>query len=122
MIKTAIIVVTFNSERYLDELFATLAAHVDWNTTRLLVVDNASSDGTRAALERQRASFAALEVLPQTANLGFTGGNNAGLARARQLGARYACLLNPHTVVTSGWLGTLEPVLVARPDGRPAPP
>src|SRR5262249_40382408 len=83
LVKPVIIVVTFNSERFLDELFATLRAHTDWTTTRVVIVDNASADGTRAALERQAASFPELELLPQSANLGFTGGNNVGLARAR---------------------------------------
>ncbi|MCU1278812.1 MAG: hypothetical protein JWM53_2358 [bacterium] len=122
MIKTAIIIVTYNSERYLDELFASLAAHTDWETTRLLVVDNASSDGTRVALLEQARAHPSIEVLPQASNLGFTGGNNVGLARARQLGARYACLLNPDTVVTPGWLATLEAVLDQRDDVGAAQP
>ena len=44
--RTAIIVVTYNSERYLDDLFASLQAHTDFANTRLLVVDNASQDGS----------------------------------------------------------------------------
>jgi GT2 family glycosyltransferase len=55
-----------------------------------------------------------MEVLPQSANLGFTGGNNVGLERARSLGAQYALLLNPDTVVTEGWLARLEQVLDER--------
>ncbi len=122
MIRTAIIVVTYNSERFLDDLFSSLDAHTAWSTTRLLVVDNASSDGTRARLERQAATAPHLELLPQSANLGFTGGNNVGLARAHALGARYALLLNPDTVVTDGWLARLEHVLDERPEVGAAQP
>lgn len=122
MIRTAIIVVTFNSKRYLDDLFASLAQHTDWSTTRLLFVDNASTDGTLAELERRAAALPYVEILPQATNLGFTGGNNAGLARARALGARYAMLLNPDTVVTDGWLSRLEALLDARPEVGAASP
>ena len=122
MVRTAIIVVTYNSERFLDDLFESLAAHTDWSTTRLLIVDNASADGTRGRLERAAATAPYIELLPQTTNLGFTGGNNIGLARARSLGARYALLLNPDTVVTDGWLSALEHVLDDRPKVGAAQP
>lgn len=122
MPKTAIIVVTFNSERYLDELFGSLGAHTDLSDTRILVVDNASSDGTPAALDAWAARQPAIELLPQARNLGFTGGNNVGLARARALGATYALLLNPDTVVTPGWLDTLVAVMDARPEIGAAQP
>jgi GT2 family glycosyltransferase len=122
MIKTAIIVVTYNSLRFLDDLFASLDEHTDWTTTRLLVVDNASSDETSARLQQQAAKTPYLELLPQATNRGFTGGNNVGLARARTLGARYALLLNPDTVVTAGWLSTLERVLDERPEVGAAQP
>ena len=91
MARTAIIVVTYNSERFLDDLFASLDRHTDWSTTRLIVVDNASSDQTRARLAQEPARAPYLELLPQSANRGFTGGNNIGLDRARSLGATMRC-------------------------------
>jgi GT2 family glycosyltransferase len=122
MVRTAIIVVTYNSERFLDDLFESLDAYTDWSTTRLLIVDNASADGTRGRLERKAATAPYIELLPQGTNLGFTGGNNIGLARARSLGARYALLLNPDTVVTDGWLSALEHVLDDGPNIGAAQP
>lgn len=115
MPKTAIIIVTFNSERYLDDLFSSVQANTDLEGTHLLVVDNASSDGTRARLEVWAARLPCLELLPQRTNLGFTGGNNVGLHRARALGVEYSLLLNPDTVVTPGWLAELVRVADARP-------
>src|SRR5207237_1643931 len=43
-------------------------------------------------------------------------GNNSALARARELGVRYALLLNPDTEVTPGWLDALVAVMEARPE------
>jgi GT2 family glycosyltransferase len=121
MARTAIIVVTFNSERYLDDLFASLAEHTDLSTARIVVVDNGSVDGTRASLERH-ATRLPLDLLLQSSNLGFAGGNNVGLARARSLGAEYALLLNADTVVTPGWLSTMTAVMDQRTDAAAAQP
>jgi GT2 family glycosyltransferase len=111
MARTAIIVVTYDSD-----------GHLDFTRARLIVVDNASRDATLSTLRRLAAGHAAYEIIPQTENLGFTGGNNIGLARARALGVDYALLLNPDTVVTAGWLDALEELMDARPDVGAAQP
>lgn len=120
--RTAIIVVTYNSERYLDDLFASLEAHTDFGATRLLVVDNASRDGTLLRLQAHAAGRGFVELLPQPENSGFSGGNNVGLQRARELGCEYALLLNPDTVVTAGWLDALVALMDARADIGAAQP
>ena len=120
--RTAIIVVTYNSERYLDDLFASLHAHTDFTHTQLVVVDNASRDGTLLRLQAHAAGHDFVELLPQAHNSGFTGGNNIGLRRARELGCDYALLLNPDTVVTEGWLQALVTLMDTRPDIGAAQP
>jgi GT2 family glycosyltransferase len=120
--RTAIIVVTYNSERFLDDLFASLEAHTDFDTTRLVVVDNASRDGTLLRLQAHAAGRGFVELLPQAENSGFTGGNNIGLQRARELGCEYALLLNPDTVVTAGWLAALVALMDGRADIGAAQP
>ncbi len=71
---------------------------------RVLVVDNASGDGSVAEL---RARFPELEIIENPANLGFAAGNNVGIRRALTLGADYVWLLNNDTAVSSGALGAL---------------
>lgn len=120
----AIVIVTYNSRELLPELFSSLAAHTDWSDVRLLIVDNASSDGTREVLSQLALlhPLLPLELLPQPKNTGFAGGCNVGIARARKLGARYVQLLNPDTVVAPGWLAHVRRVLDARPEVAAAQP
>lgn len=58
---------------------------------QVVVVDNASTDGT---VEMLRRDFPWVEVISSPTNLGFTAGNNLGLARCR---GRFILLLNPDT-------------------------
>src|SRR3990172_11653257 len=47
------------------------------------------------------------------ANLGFAGGNNAGIRLAR---GRYAILLNNDTAVDPGWLAAMDAAIRRHPD------
>ncbi len=69
----------------------------------VLVVDNGSSDGTAERIQQEGFQ---VSVLSCPLNLGFTGGNNVGLAEARRRGAKYAFLLNNDT--------TLQPDALSR--------
>jgi GT2 family glycosyltransferase len=68
----------------------------DYPALRVLVVDNGSPDGSG---ERIRLRFPSADYLQTGANLGFTGGNNAGIGRAMQSDADYVLVLNNDTVV-----------------------
>lgn len=72
----------------------------------VVVVDNASPDGTPALLEefRQRPGPARFEVIRNGENLGFGRACNQGIAASR---GRYVVLLNNDAVVTPGWLDGL---------------
>ena len=70
----------------------------------VVVVDNGSADGT---LEAVAERFPWAERLQNGANLGFAGGNNAGLRWALDRGYRYVMLLNNDTTVPTGALETL---------------
>ena len=80
---------------------------------RLLLVDNGSTDGSEARL---RALFPDLEILQTGENLGFAGGNNAGIHHALDRGAEYVWLLNNDAVVDPAALNEL--VAVAHRDAR----
>lgn len=80
----------------------------------LVVVDNASADGTPAML---RAEFPGVRLIESGANLGFAGGNNVALRGllARAPAPDYILLLNPDTEP----LGDAIPRLVREMEARP---
>ncbi|MBC7264346.1 MAG: glycosyltransferase family 2 protein [Chloroflexi bacterium] len=78
--------------------------------TEVIVVDNASHDGSPNMI-RQR--FPSVHLLANTENKGFAGGNNQGLRAAT---GRYLALLNPDTEVRGDALGTLVDFLAATPN------
>ena len=77
------------TRRTLDSL-ARCRVPAGWRV-RVLAVDNASSDGTPAAIA---AEYGWVELLALAENRRFAGGNNAGLARALGEGADAVMLLN----------------------------
>jgi len=71
---------------------------------RIILVDNASPDGSGDRLHRR---FPDLEYVQTGANLGYTGGNNAGIARALEDGCDYVLVLNNDTLVEPGAIDRL---------------
>lgn len=63
---------------------------------RLLLVDNASEDGTVAEVTRR---YAGVEIVVNPRNLGFPGGFNAGLRYALAHDADYVLIINNDTFV-----------------------
>ena len=85
-----------------------------------IVVDNGSGDGSAA---KMRAALPDAEVLESEANLGFGGGCNVGISRARELGARYVLLLNNDTeAVEPDFLTALVEALESDPRAAVAGP
>jgi GT2 family glycosyltransferase len=122
-VKVAFVVVTYQGERYVGPLLATLRASTDLRDAVVLVVDNASTDGTVRVLREAEPTWGAgLRVLPQDRNTGFAGGCNVGIAEARRLGATYVMLLNQDLELAPGWLPPLLEVMDRRPDIAAAQP
>lgn len=74
---------------------------------RIIVVDNASGDDSVRLLRRRLGTHPSVVIVARTINDGYTGGNNAGVALARQGGARFAFLLNSDATVYPDCLGRL---------------
>jgi GT2 family glycosyltransferase len=71
-------------------------------TMEVIVVDNASHDGSA---EMVAADFPWVHLIASECNLGFTGGNNLGLASSSR--GRSVLFLNPDTEVVGGALQTM---------------
>ncbi|HEY3396319.1 MAG TPA: glycosyltransferase family 2 protein [Armatimonadota bacterium] len=100
-----VVIVTYN----VRELLLPCLDSLDGPSPRVIVVDNASADGTVEAL---RSGAPQVMVLANTENVGFARANNQAL---RLVAERYVCLLNPDTVVRPGALARLVETLEAHP-------
>jgi glycosyltransferase involved in cell wall biosynthesis len=67
-----------NGGPYLDETIASICAQT-WRDWEFIIVDNASTDGTGAVLERWAAADGRIRVVRNPENLGHSGGLNRGL-------------------------------------------
>lgn len=108
----SIIIVTYNSRELTLACVASVLADQARGgpQTELIVVDNASTDGTADAL---RDLAPEVRVLVQATNLGFARGNNVGLAAAH---GRYLLLLNSDTEVRAGALSALVAFMDSHPE------
>jgi hypothetical protein len=104
------VLVGWNCRAYLEACLRSLAAQPDPGDSEVLVVDNASQDGTA---EMVRASFPSARLIVNPVNLGFAAGNNTGL---RLAAGRYCLLLNPDTIVHAGALAALVGYAEAHPE------
>lgn len=107
----SIIIVNWNVRDLLRRCLASLPGaagpHVRYE---VLVVDNASGDGSVAMV---RAEFPAVRLLANVTNRGFSGGNNDGIRASR---GRTLLLLNPDTEMQPGALAALLATLDGAPD------
>ena len=90
------VVVTWNRRELLQESLAALRAQTH-PPAAVVVVDNASTDGTDALLAREHAD---LELVHLTRNTGGAGGFAAGVERALTLDPDLVWLLDDDTVPT----------------------
>jgi hypothetical protein len=114
--RLSIVIVTYNSRAEIDTCLASLARHPPAVDHEVLVVDNASPDGTAAFVREQRP---AVRVIDAGGNPGFAGANNAGF---RQTSGELVLLLNPDTLVPAGAVDALVGALDARSDAAVAGP
>jgi hypothetical protein len=80
--------------------------------TEILVVDNASSDGSEAIAAEAEERNEVVSLLRSPTNRGYAGAVNLGLAEAR---GAYVAVLNMDVVVSPGWLDPLVSVLETTP-------
>jgi GT2 family glycosyltransferase len=103
----SVIIVSYRCKDLVLDCLASLDADPDTADTEILLLDNASRDGTVDAV---RAAHPRVSVTELTDNVGFARANNLGLRAAR---GQDVLLLNPDTVVP---VGTLDACLRALRD------
>ncbi len=103
------IILSYNGKQLTLDCLASVMES-DYTNFCLVVVDNASSDGSAEAI---RSTFdgplltGRMVLIQNERNLGFAGGNNVGIDHAVKHGADYVLLLNNDTTVDKRLLSEL---------------
>ena len=109
------LIVSYNVKGLLLKCLEAFYAHADV-PVEAVVVDNASTDGSAAAVT---AEFPQAVVLAQSRNLGFGRANNVGLERCQ---GRFVLLLNPDVTINPQALGRMTDFLITRQDAAAVGP
>ncbi|MBI2019740.1 glycosyltransferase family 2 protein [Candidatus Daviesbacteria bacterium] len=107
----SIIILNYNvKDLLLKCLESVFKNKTDKDRWQVIVVDNASSDGSAEAVKEK---FPGVELIESKENLGFAGGNNLGVEKAK---APVILFLNPDTVVVGDAIQKTLEVLLSSPD------
>jgi GT2 family glycosyltransferase len=115
----SVIVVNYNGADALARCLEALIADSDDATAEVLVVDNASSDGSDEIAEAAAERHGSVRLLRSPTNRGYAGAVNVALAEAR---GTYVAVLNMDVVVAPGWLDPLISFLETTPEAGAACP
>ncbi|MGA8875313.1 MAG: glycosyltransferase [Candidatus Korobacteraceae bacterium] len=96
----SVTIVTWNSEKYLRECFAALAAQ-DFRDFEVIIVDNASEDGTRAILKDADPAW---HVIYNDKNVGFAAGQNQAIGASH---GNFVLCLNPDVMLSPNFITQL---------------
>lgn len=109
----SIIVVNYNGGERLRRCVEALLAD-SYSERELIIVDNASVDGSQDILKEVATRYSGVKVLWSTRNLGYAGGVNLALNAASH--GSYVAVLNMDVIVEPGWLELLISFLEEHPN------
>lgn len=105
----SVVIVSFNTRDVLKECLHSVYRAVGSLDVQVIVVDNASTDGSAAMIEQD---FTGVVLIKSKVNLGFGGANNLGFKSAC---GRYVVLLNSDAFLAKGSLERSVAHMVANP-------
>lgn len=100
MPKVSILVLTYNSKKYLDTCFKSLINQT-YKNYEIVMVDNNSSDGS---VEYVKEKFPQVKIIKLDKNYGYTGAYNRAVKLVK---SKYVVFLNPDVEVEPNWLEEL---------------
>lgn len=106
----SVVVVNYNTAHLLQQMLDALDAAKSHLSLQIIIVDNASSDGSTAFVE---ASYPAIELIKNDKNVGFGRANNQALSRIR---GQYVLLLNTDAFISSTSLTASIEFMKRNPD------
>lgn len=91
--KLSVVILNYNVKYFIDLCLQSVMAATKNLDAEIIVVDNASKDGSVSWIKSQ---FPQVNLIENKENLGFPKGNNIGVSQAK---GEYVCILNPDTIV-----------------------
>jgi GT2 family glycosyltransferase/lipopolysaccharide/colanic/teichoic acid biosynthesis glycosyltransferase len=108
--RVAIVIVSYNTRKLIRRCLESLQARPSRTPLEVVVVDNASRDGS---VEMLQAEFPHVRVVANRRNLGYSAAVNIGL---ESTASDYVLILNPDIVVAEGAVDRLVEFMDATPD------
>jgi GT2 family glycosyltransferase len=105
----SVVIVSWNAKHYLEGCLESLSAVAAEIPLEIVVVDNASVDGSPELVEEK---FSPVRLIRSGSNLGFAKANNLGLEQCR---GDYVCLINSDVKVMAGCIKTLVDYMELNP-------
>lgn len=112
----SVVIVNWNTKKHLVNCLGSLVDCPNRYSQEIVVVDNASSDGSPEAVE---ARFPQVKLIKNKENFGFARANNIGI---RASTGRYVCLINSDVIVQDGCIEKLMKFMDANPSAGLAGP
>tara|TARA_B100000678_G_scaffold291565_1_gene309283 strand:- start:7158 stop:8165 length:1008 start_codon:yes stop_codon:yes gene_type:complete len=106
----SVIIVNYNGGEYLQKAVDSLAAQT-FSEFEVIIVDNASSDGSMDVLDVSALELCRVELPGR--NTGFAEGNNIGASKAQ---GEWLALLNADAQASPDWLEKLKAAIETSPD------
>jgi O-antigen biosynthesis protein len=108
--KLSVIIVNYNVRHFLEQCLHSVLKASAGLTTEIIVVDNASVDGSCHMI---RGKFPMVRLIENKKNLGFSAANNQAI---RESSGKFLLLLNPDTVVEESTFTKSLEFMEAHPD------
>jgi GT2 family glycosyltransferase len=105
----SVVIVNWNTKDFLEQCLDSLSMTPSARSTEIIVVDNASSDGS---VEMVEGRFPQVKLIRSDENLGFARGNNLGIQHSS---GRYISLINSDVKVLPGCMDSLADYLDRNP-------
>jgi len=110
MASVSVCIVTYNSERYIESCIDAVMQQT-YPIDSIVVVDNASRDGSVAIIQqKQQDQEIPLQLIANNDNIGFAGGQNQAIEATN---SDYVLVLNPDVVLDKDYVSRLIEVMEA---------
>lgn len=109
-VDVSVIIVNWNTKQMLLDCIESLIKETHKYTMEIIVVDNASADGSPDAV---RKHYPEIKLIVNKANLGFSKANNIGIKAAT---GRYVCLCNSDIIALDGVIDKMIDYMTSHPE------